>query len=59
MKHNKNFKKSRSVNVGDDFDEKIKKPTTLKQKPKYRHRNHWLEEDDDFEDISLYKQEEE
>lgn len=56
MKQRKNLKKIKKTYVGEDFEDRIKKSKPIKFKEKYRHKNHWLEEEDDY---FINKQEEE
>ena len=60
MKPKKSSKKEPSDST-DDQKANIRKGKVPKKKAKYRHKNHWLEQDDydyDYSD-SIYKDEEE
>lgn len=55
---NKHHKKESTIKLKDEVGEKIHRPKSKpkKDKVKYRHMNHWLEEVDDF-DLPKYEEE--
>lgn len=59
MKSNKGDKRTQLKKTNDQSGKTNHHGKKTEKKMKYNHKNHWLEQDDDFYEMPKYKDEEE